>query len=414
MPGKLLEPTCICLDTCTWIYLANGTEPADLLEDILVLLDHDNFNIIVPQMVVNEWEDGKRKGAVKNIVEYTFKELLVAVDKASKIAEKVKYVDSLDKIINTTPHNPIKEDFKIIKQRVIENKEKTLLEVDHNIALIDRIFSHESTVIIPEKGKILEEAGRIALAKKAPLRDKNGFADAVIVLCFLNYVQTKKINHASFISYNTKDFCEKDGSGKFALHKDLTPLFQASNVKFHHYLVSALNEIEAYPEYDRIKEYIENNLNEFFEYYCNECDGYDGFGNEIDFLPPEEIVNENLYHYDNQQASLFPNNEIIIKHTNLPTTIQIGYCNHCSAQYIRCQHCENIIHIEAYANDAIFTCNCGIRYKRESEFDRKGQEYVNWSIIDDRTKVCEGCGEEFIDKIGTGMCQKCEDEYNDK
>lgn len=41
-------------------------------------------------------------------------------------------------------------------------------------------------------------------------------------------------------------------------------------------------------------------------------------------------------------------------------------------------------------------------------------EEINWKILDDRTAICQGCGEEFIDKMKTEMCLSCEEEYNDK
>lgn len=56
-----------CLDTCTWIYLANGTEPVKFLQDIQDLINQGRLCIILPQIVEEEWNRNKDKELYRNL-----------------------------------------------------------------------------------------------------------------------------------------------------------------------------------------------------------------------------------------------------------------------------------------------------------------------------------------------------------
>ena len=402
-----------CLDTCTWIYLANGTEPVKFLQDIQDLLNQGRLCIILPQIVEEEWNRNKDKGTIQKPILSSFTELNKQIKQVSAILDKVE-THSPFQFLFEEEDKDTKKELVDIKSKIESNKNALLNKVNNNIITIESIFNHESTIKISPSANVLLRAGEIALGQKAPIHKKNGFADAVILLTFIDYVKSNSIENSYFISYNTDDFCQTENK-VHSLHTDLKPLFDDAKSKFFNILGGALKDVDGNLVDNETLELIERSREDYAEYFCTECDGYEGFGNEIHFYPPEEIFNENTLRYAQQETTLFGEDEIgTVVVPRLVGAIQLGYCNHCSTQYIKCQNCEDIIQIEEYTDEDIFACSCGIRYKRESEWDRKGQESVNWSIIDDRTKVCEGCGEEFIDNIGTGICKKCEDIINDK
>lgn len=64
-----------CLDTCTWIYLANGTEPVKFLQDIQDLLNQGRLCIVLPQIVEEEWNRNKDKGTIQKPILNSFAEL---------------------------------------------------------------------------------------------------------------------------------------------------------------------------------------------------------------------------------------------------------------------------------------------------------------------------------------------------
>lgn len=413
-----LQKKYLCLDTCTWIYLANGTEPVKFLHDIRDLINSKQITILLPQIVLEEWNQKKNDKSIFGIVNHTFKGLKKNIKEIGEILDKINKIPSFNFLLNPDEIS-IKQDFEETNKK-LKNLQSSILDVtSKNIKIIDEIFDEKSTVIINITDTIKLEACQMALEKKAPVHKKNGFADALIVLSFLSYVKENNIEHGIFISYNTEDFCVTENK-KHSLHSDLETLFNNTKAVFHSTLGRAIKEIEPELVDDYTIELIESMQTDYDDRdVCTECDGYHGYGNEIYFNKPEEVENENKYKFSDNHPKLPFDDVQIVSSTQrkLTDTIQIGYCAHCSTQYIRCQNCEDIIQVEydvIYGSDDTLTCNCGIMYRSESYFDREIGEITTWKILDDRTKICEGCGEEFIDKLDIGMCLKCEDEYNNK
>ena len=79
-----------CLDTCTWIYLANGTEPVKFLQDIQDLLNQGRLCIILPQIVEEEWNRNKDKGTIQKPILSSFTELNKQIKQVSAILDKVE------------------------------------------------------------------------------------------------------------------------------------------------------------------------------------------------------------------------------------------------------------------------------------------------------------------------------------
>src|SRR5690606_16558300 len=87
------------------------------------------------------------------------------------------------------------------------------------------------------------EAGNLAIKKAPPFGIKNSYADALILLSFMEFVKTEGINGAKFVTYNTEDFCKKE-NGKKNLHPEIEPLFKDTNSEFYKIVGEALNTIK--------------------------------------------------------------------------------------------------------------------------------------------------------------------------
>ena len=409
-----------CLDTCTWIYLANGTEPVKFLEDLLDEINSGNLVIILPKIVLDEWTRNKEDGSIIDGVKKTFDDITKSIKDISVIIDKIDYTSKFLRLVNGKEDN-LKDNLNETIKGLNKTKEDIGAKIEDNISKIEKIFHNPQTVVVDTSNTVMLEAGKFALEKKAPLHKKNGFADALIMLTFLDYLD-KNQNHddvSAFISYNKEDFCELGGKKKEdnkTLHPDLKPLFEKFNCKFHPILASALKELDHTLVDDEILREI-NELNNSCDYICQECDGYHGYGNDVYFGRPIDIENENQYRFDDNYP-LLPFEEITpVKRVNVTTTLQIGYCNHCSTQYMKCQCCEDIKKVVddyGYPVENTLICSCGLKYRWETYYDKETGDEVFWKILDERTEVCLYCGEEFINKMGTSMCLKCEKECNDK
>lgn len=372
-----------CLDTCTWIYLSNGTEPVKFLEDLLDEINSGNLVIILPKIVLDEWERNKEDGSIMDGLKKTFGTINKSIKEVSVIIDKIDYTSKFLQLFNDEEEN-LKINLEQTVQGLNKTREDISSKIKDNIAKIERIFNHPQTVVVDTPNDVMLAAGKIALEKKAPLHKKNGFADALIILTFLDFLDKNQTHQDAsvFISYNKEDFCELGGNKKI-LHPDLQPLFDMHKCKFYPILGSALQELDHTLVDDATIREIEEYHNCNDEYICQECDGYHGYGNEIYFGHPFDIENENEYRFDDNHPSL-PFEEVTpVKRVGITTTLQIGYCNHCSTQYLKCQNCGDIKQVEDdydYDIENTVICSCGIKYRWESYFTKDTGEEINWKV----------------------------------
>ena len=58
----------VTLDTNAWINLANGTEPARLLEALNKGVQDREITVILPTIIIDEWNKGKNKEIVSGVL----------------------------------------------------------------------------------------------------------------------------------------------------------------------------------------------------------------------------------------------------------------------------------------------------------------------------------------------------------
>ena len=73
----------LTLDTNTWIYLANGTEPVRLLSFIKQEVNKGNITILLPDIIVKEWNKNKDKAVKQGGLKH-FKDVNEAFEKTTE------------------------------------------------------------------------------------------------------------------------------------------------------------------------------------------------------------------------------------------------------------------------------------------------------------------------------------------
>lgn len=403
----------ISLDTNTWIYLANGTEPVRLLHFIKKEVEKNNITILLPQIVESEWEVHKEKTVRQGSIKH-FNDIKEALERILKLLGDKGEQDILsfllDKKDDKDYFKDFLEKFKLKKQEIEE-------AISDNIKLIDDLFKNHSTKIIISD-KIYIKAGKYALEKKAPFKFKNSFADALIVFSFLDYVTANSIEGAMFISYNTDDFCEKKGGKKY-LHPDLQEEFEKAKSLFFKIVGEAINTIEkdivSKEELYFIEE-MQNDENWSYEpEFCQVCQENNDRLNAVTFGRPYELNDERLSAKVNSDKGKFDFAENTIQPlTEKPiATIEVGHCDWCNTEHFICINCGTINPVwDGEYNERKECEGCGLNYFIKRTHDGDGIEEIEYTIPKD-TVTCQKCGQEFDEEdIIENICVDCEVEYS--
>ncbi|WP_343487373.1 PIN domain-containing protein [Allomuricauda sp. d1] len=133
---------------------------------------------------------------------------------------------------------------------------------------------------------------------------------------------------------------------------------------------------------------------------CQACSGNrDGVGNFVRMDGDRALVNE--YPPDHPKGKY--------------DSVTCGHCDWCNTIHIVCPDCTSINEIEQFRYDENIECEggCGLVFNADSSNDRENLGEFDLKLMDDRVKHCESCGENFIDESNTGICEECENAYNE-
>jgi predicted nucleic acid-binding protein len=379
----------ITLDTNTWIYLANGTEPARLLSYINSEVDNGNLTILLPEYIIQEWQNHKQKTVWNGSIKH-FEEINKSLDTIQRLLSNEEKKDAISFLLAEEEEKPHLKDIIIS----FKKKQKQIEEaVINNISLIDTLFKSKS-IIIPANEKVYVKCGKFALDKKAPFKFKNSFADALILFSLLDYIKEHSIENTLFISYNTSDFCEQK-DGKKALHPDLIDEFKTADCKYYKTLSEALNTIKAdivSREELKLIRILQAESNEVDDIeFCHVCEENDEKLNEVYFRKPHELIDER----------------------NKYTEISVGRCDWCNSIHFKCVECRTVNAVWGGDYDVRKECEgCGLNYVITSSRDRDNVESIHYTIPKD-TITCQKCGDEFgSDDMIENLCINCESEYS--
>lgn len=403
----------IVLDTNTWVYLANGMEPVRLLHYLKDEVEKGNIRIILPKIVSNEWDIHKEKSVRQGSLKH-FNDIKDALERLMKLLGEKGEKGFLSFLLNEDDEKEYFEDF----YNNFKQKKKEIEDaVNENIKLVDDLFKNYA-IEIDIKDQVYKKAGTFALAKKAPFKMKNSFADALILFSYLDYLQTEGIENAIFVTYNTDDFCEKK-EGKKHLHPDLIDEFNQAKCKFYKIVGEAINTIEkdivSKEELELIEEMQnERSWNDSSE-FCEVCQFNNDDYREI-FFENEELIDERIKNrYDPNQLELeFGDESVkkIIKES--PSTIEVGYCDWCNTEHFICVDCGTLNALwQGEYNENKECQGCGLNYFIKVKTDRKGMIVSKTYIILKKTFTCEKCGQDFEkDQMIENLCIECENEYS--
>lgn len=158
----------IALDTNTWIYLANGTEPARLLHQIKQQVNTSEIAVLLPTIVKDEW-DKHKNGTVK-------KESLKSFNNSLKDIEKtLKHLGDKDNALRfLLGDKSDKDELKELINKFKERKNEIENVIEENIQIIDEIFRTKA-IVINIADHIYVKAGNFALEKKSTFRNEKQF-----------------------------------------------------------------------------------------------------------------------------------------------------------------------------------------------------------------------------------------------
>lgn len=405
----------ITLDTNTWIYLANGTEPVRLLHFIKKEVVKGNITILLPRTVIDEWDVHKDKTVKKGSLKH-FKDIENELNKISKLLGEKGEKDAFSFLFEETNESDETDYFEDVVEKFKRKKIEVQNAVNENIELIDELFKTQSK-IIEIKDDIYIKSGQYALEKKAPFKFKNSFADALILFSFLDYVEKKSIEGAMFISYNTDDFCEKKEKEK-NLHPDLLGEFKKSNSLYYKIVGEALNTIKkdivSKEELILIEELQNAKIHSDELEMCEFCRENEGNVSELYFFE-EPLLDERITPVENPNQTAFDFAKTIPKSLPIETseTISISQCNQCGSEHFRCIDCETVNAVWESDYNTDKECEgCGLNYHLKRTYTGEGLDEIEYSIPKE-TETCDDCGNEFNqESMIENLCIVCENRHS--
>jgi hypothetical protein len=197
----------LLIDTCVWLDLAKDYRQMPILGAVAALSEGDNFELILPSIVVDEFERNK------------------------------------DRVIADSKRS-LSSHFRLVREAIVqfaaeEGRDAALSqlhEVDHRIAIggeaindaieiIEKVFARATKIELTNAVKA--RAADRAIAKVAPFhRPRNGMDDAILIETYIDAVAARADAEDvyGFVTHNIHDFSEKGGDTRLP-HADLASLF---------------------------------------------------------------------------------------------------------------------------------------------------------------------------------------------
>ncbi len=401
----------ITLDTNTWIYLANGTEPVKILRFIKKEIDKNNITILLPQTIIDEWNTHKIKTVKKGTLKH-FDEVEKALNRIEKLIGGAGKANPLNFLLD---NNSNKEDFTDFYKKFKTKNVEIIKAVNNNIDLIEKLFENQNTIKIKINDNVKLKAGQFALEKKAPFKNKNSFADAIILFSFFDYIKVNSIKDAIFISYNTDDFCQK-ANNKKTLHPDLKPGFLETQSKYYSIVGEAINTIEkniiSQEELEWIKEQQQFTEEEQMV-FCEICSEMNNRTNVVSF-------NNSFTLYDERKQLMYDPNQLELEFAEkMPKSkfkpkeesINVGFCDWCNSAHFECVECGTINPIWENEYDEEKECEgCGLIYIATIDKKTDSLHEIDTIVIPKNKGFCIKCNDEYeITDLNKGICPYCED-----
>jgi PIN domain len=197
----------LLIDTCVWLDIAKDRKQQGLLIALERLLEHKEIELIVPQIVVDEFDRHKARivqEATKSMSSTLrrAKELVGEFGKGAQARQVMQEIDNIDYLIPSLGDTAV-----------------------DSVVRIEALFKTAKIFAISDTFKL--RAAQRAFDKKAPFhREKNSIADAVLLEVYVETAaatRTKGLRF-SFVTHNVKDFSLPNGDTRLP-HPDIAPFF---------------------------------------------------------------------------------------------------------------------------------------------------------------------------------------------
>lgn len=409
-------PVYVFLDTNNWIYLANGFD--------IYSNKHGDLHLKIFETIEEKSTDGTYVFLVNEIVLAEFERNKIQtenyiVEIQKKAAHHVNNLKPIKGFLAKEDLNLVNE----IENKIIEQAKQRIDQQKEHIAKVEH-FIKNVTVKIPVTDQHHIDAAKMALDRKAPFigEKKNSMADALLMLGFVDYMRTigiTKIDFSEwgdnegfevenfplsyFVSSNSGDF--SDPNNKEALHPDLEPLMANSKSKFYYVLHKLLKDVEQELLTREEESAIEN-----AEDWLN-CEVCDHEFSRVDFFKPISLFDPHLIKAgsrDKNQLGLFEGIKIQLENPYIE--VITGECNMCSASYLICPNCEDLVTIGS-ANHKVNCSGCHYKFVLHEKRDHIGfLEKLEYEILIRHS--CASCGDEVDEVSVNNLCETCQ-EYED-
>ena len=215
--------TRLLIDTNVWLAMVEDHRKASLLGVIEDMVGRGTVDLIVPEIVVDEFRHRRDE---------------VAATTTSSLASHIRAVrEALPRVpVNQTTLPATMEHLAEMAQRV------HLVGTASHV-LLDRIESLLHGKVKAHSPEVLRNASKRAIERKAPfhLKNKNSFADTLIIEA---YAET--LNHearSAFVTYNITDFSQR-GADQRLPHEDLSEFFDGTQSRYFIDLLEALRWVD--------------------------------------------------------------------------------------------------------------------------------------------------------------------------
>ncbi len=214
------KPVFLVVDTCVWLELAKDYSQRPLLGALEELVRMGFVNLIVPQIVVEEFARNRER-----IIEESGRSIAGTLRRAKEMVAKFGDAKDRDQTI---------QQLNEIDQKSVNYRDAA----EEAVKRIETLFKDAEIVKTTEKIKL--RAAERGLAMKAPFhRQRNGMGDAVLVETYGDIVKRTEGRYA-LVTHNTKDF-SAIGTDERLPHPDIAPFFSKQKSKYFIKLGDALN-----------------------------------------------------------------------------------------------------------------------------------------------------------------------------
>jgi hypothetical protein len=211
----------LIIDTCVWIEL--GSKYTEVRKNISDLVKQEKVRLIVPQIVVDEWDKHKHP----KIVEAKKSSFRGGLGSAKGLLEALEEDEA--------------DNFRKLLDRIQEQQDRIESQALEEISAIECLFKHPSTIRLSITDNVKLQAVDYALAKKPPFGDRNSIADALIMLSAVDYISQENLTDCIFVS-SDRAFSSPSKDGQ--IHEDLRELFEEYEIRYFINIGKAINEIQ--------------------------------------------------------------------------------------------------------------------------------------------------------------------------